>query len=290
MVRDELGRRAPRFLIIGAAKCGTTYVSKALAARPDLYLVTSEPRAFLSDTPSPVETTEYINSFARCHVSQVPGELNNRYSMGCVYGGTAGRLAAQFPDAKIIYLVRDPIARTESWWMQKRRNGDPVHYDFSTALRRSPELLVDTSDYWTETQRFLHCFPHENFLVVFAEDLLAEPRTEIERILDFIGVPAGNLDLPAPDTGNPSAKALAPAASLDMVRALPLTRIASKPLPPRVRAWLKHVFFLRRLRSRPAWDPETRLWVVQRLGPNARRFLEYAGRSQELWPWVAEVS
>ena len=47
---------------------------------------------------------------------------------------------------RLIYIVRDPIRRIESYWAEKLSHGDlEIHHDFNKAVRESRECLIDVS-------------------------------------------------------------------------------------------------------------------------------------------------
>ena len=69
-------------------------------------------------------------------------------------------------------------------------------------------------------------------------------------------------------------------------------------LPYRVKAWhphedrialnaLRRAFkrrFTKPIQQRPRWDEQTRQWVVDRIGDDVRRFLEFYGKPADFWP------
>ena len=106
-----------------------------------------------------------------------------------------------YPDARIVYVLRDPIAR--SWSSVKHHAtwglGKSVG-DFTPAeLYRMAFFphIVKHSSYLDNLDRWRRVFPEEQILVTFFEDLVADPRSFLARILEFLGSPTRARDLPA---------------------------------------------------------------------------------------------
>jgi hypothetical protein len=100
------------------------------------------------------------------------------------------RIKELVPDVKLIYLVREPVARAIS------------HYHFSVSVeneRRSlDEALSDLSDpysfytcpgfYAVQIERYLRHFPQENMLIVNQTDLHSERLSALKEIFAFLQV------------------------------------------------------------------------------------------------------
>lgn len=96
-------------------------------------------------------------------------------------------MAATVPDARLIYLVRDPWARAVSQYRHHRRDGmenRPAH----DALLDSDSQYIARSRYHDRLRPFLQHFPPEQILVVLQEDLDERRRSTLERIHAHIGV------------------------------------------------------------------------------------------------------
>lgn len=280
---ERLDPYIPSFIIIGSAKCGTTAMSHVLRTHPEVFLVGSEPGLFLKEGAAPEDVQAYRNCFLSSKGQFCLGELNNLYSMRLIFPGTARRIHESFPEARILFLVRHPLERIESWWMQKRRNGDDVHYEFNQALRLSPELLVDTSDYWSELDEYRRCYPDEQIRIVFAEEFRSSPETVIRQVFDFLDIGVQQLVLDSDFNSNVSEGALTYTKTVDLLKENPVMAAFFKFLPAGIKAPIKRALFRRRLHGRPIWDPRTRAWVVNRLGKNNEKFLHYAGKESSFW-------
>jgi hypothetical protein len=94
------------------------------------------------------------------------------------------------PEAKFLYLVRDPIARTISHFkmgvalMGERRSLAQALGDLSD--HRSP--YIASSLYGSQLENYLRHFPQERMLVLDQAELRADRRATMARIFAFLGV------------------------------------------------------------------------------------------------------
>jgi hypothetical protein len=92
------------------------------------------------------------------------------------------------PDARFLYLVRDPIERLVSRWVHNYSNSDE-HRDVDTALLDLDDVeYAPQSLYYQQLERYLPLFDPSKFLIVDQGDLLRERRSTLATIFDFLGV------------------------------------------------------------------------------------------------------
>lgn len=103
-----------RVVVIGAQRCGTTYLYHLLDSHPQIAMahpVRPEPKIFLTDdvTGDPEGYDERM--FVGRPPTSVRGEKGTSY---IEHPAALDRIAATFPDAHIVVMVREPIARALS--------------------------------------------------------------------------------------------------------------------------------------------------------------------------------
>jgi len=275
-------------MIIGASKCATTTICNHLRQQrqhPDVCLIAcKEPHFFSRDEVYTRGFDWYESLYDEAGDKKMRGENSNTYTMKEVFPETVSRIVSYAPDLKLIYLVRDPITRIESFWLQKRANGrEGAHYDFNTAVRVNRHWLVDASNYWQQINAYRPHFPDERIHIIFYEDFTANPDAVMRRFFEFLDVdsdvPLANSNLHMGTTsGKPVARN-----TLSRLRSYSIFRKAVKLIPESVRNPLKERLFLRKFEGRPQWNQKTREWVADILEADTRKFLEYYGKPADFW-------
>ena len=102
------------------------------------------------------------------------------------------QVAAQYPDLKIIYLLRNPVERIWSHlnMVRKRREGFD-EADVPDLLARINERHRESSDYLGNLDRWGKFFPAEQIHIAFYEELRDEPQAFLDRLYAFLGLAAG---------------------------------------------------------------------------------------------------
>ncbi len=185
----------PTFFVIGAAKSGTSSLHSYLDQHPEVQMSTSkEPRFFAGPDrgiPYPPDKIWGQNEYEQLFdpVFRVRGESSTDYAAHPRRQGSAKRIKELVPEAKLVYLVRDPIARTISHYkmgvalMGERR---PLEEALEALNPLSPYLA--SSLYATQVELYREHFPAERMLVVDQGDLLSHPAATLRRIFAFLDV------------------------------------------------------------------------------------------------------
>ena len=206
----------PDFLIAGVPKAGTTALHAALVRHPQLYLSqVKEPKFFLSDGPPPaaggpgdVQTyqehvwrrADYEALFAPAPAGTLRGEATPFY----LYDLDAhDRIHALVPEAKLIVLLRDPVDRAHSNWTHLWNAGLEPEADFLTACHAEEQRraagwagfwhYVSLGRYGHQLEHLFKVFPREQVLLLRYRELKDQPTATLDRVCDFLGVPAGVL-------------------------------------------------------------------------------------------------
>ena len=96
-------------------------------------------------------------------------------------------MASVAGDARLVYIVRDPIARIAAHWVHNYSKGRHQGELAETILKRGPPY-IDRSRYAMQLERFLAVYPREQILVLENEDL-RNRRAETLRIVRVRGRP-----------------------------------------------------------------------------------------------------
>jgi hypothetical protein len=276
--------RRPTFLVIGAAKCGTTALHAALAAHPDIAMsVIKEPNFFSDESRYQRGWDWYESCFPDAEQACAVGESSVVYSQHHAYPDTASRIAAGLPESKLVYLVRHPFDQIESHWVEWRKH-EPKAKPFNQAVRGGG-FLKDAS-YWYQLSAYREHFPDDQLKVVFLEDLLASPDAEMAEIQRFIGVEPVDGLWQKYSPMNVTRGSRVP-------RQLPgwvpqgLKSHAVRDSLPRV---LGQVLDQVNTRTQPevSWEPETERAAQQTLQPDVTALLVATGKPSCYWRLTAD--
>jgi hypothetical protein len=178
----------PNLILIGASRCGTTSLHRYLDLHPQISMSrTKELNFFVEERNWPRGVGWYESQFA--DTAPVRGEASPHYTACERFDGVPERMAAVIPEAKLVYLVRDPIARAFSAYSVTRAIG---------LDERPPEqaLLEDFNDgfylgegrYWMQLERYLEHFPAGRVAIVDQHELMHRRRDALAELFRFLGV------------------------------------------------------------------------------------------------------
>jgi hypothetical protein len=217
-------RQAPAFMIIGAMKAGTTSLFSYLCEHPLVAPpIVKEIHYFDFWSTRPLDW--YLAHFPkRAHLPRgaITGEATTGY---LAHPAVPGRIAREFPEVRLIALLRDPVARAISHYFHEKRCGHdnrPMRQALLSAEARRPfDLQVEEETAWHEAvlrgaaradaaallaahpwhrsyiaqglyaeqlERWFRFFDRSRVLVLGAEDLFREPAGTYRHALEFLGL------------------------------------------------------------------------------------------------------
>lgn len=194
--------------IVGAPRCGTTFLSKALARHPAICF--SKPKeTFFFRREGAAARPDAMRTF----LSRYFRRLEDRHAI--VAEGTpatlydpqdALRILALDPDARFVIAVRDPVDMAPSFHARLLYTTDEDVADFETAWSlqaarargehvprrcREPRMLQyrDACSLGARVDAFFAAVGRERCHVVVFDDLTSDSRKAYLRLLEFVGVP-----------------------------------------------------------------------------------------------------
>ncbi|MEE4278709.1 MAG: sulfotransferase [Halieaceae bacterium] len=179
----------PDFVIIGAMKCGTTTLAAQLGAQDGIFITEPKEPAFFSHDEIFARGEDWYRSlYEPAQAGDIRGEASTEYSKLPTYPHAVDRLHAFAPDARLIYITRDPYARIVSHYMHLWRDGT-VPRDINRAVREHPEFIA-YSKYEAQLQPWIERFGDDAVLSLSMEDMAANPQAILERAARHIGYSA----------------------------------------------------------------------------------------------------
>jgi hypothetical protein len=174
----------PNFLIIGAAKAASTWLSDCLGDHPEVFMAEiKEVRFFTRHFDKGLAW--YTSHFSGASGKRAIGEATPGY-LGSVQA--PARIRSTLGNVKMIASLRHPVDRAYSHYWHYVSQGDlPLHSDFLSLYRQG--RFRDAGNYFARLSHYLEYFPRENFLIlIYEDDIQPDPRRAIANCLDFIGV------------------------------------------------------------------------------------------------------
>ncbi len=177
----------PNLIIIGGLKCGTTSIHHYLGLHPEIQM--SKPKElnfFCAEQNLDLGLDWYRGRFDERFA--VRGESSPHYTNLPRFPGVAERIAEHIPDARLIYMVRDPISRILSHWRHSTGAGYETRAEMGEVLSDPDTSYVHRSMYWMQLQPYLKNFDAAQITIITQEELQAEREETMRKAFRFAGV------------------------------------------------------------------------------------------------------
>lgn len=267
----------PNYLIIGAAKAGTTTLCNLLAQHSEIYMFPHKETHFFSFNYERGYEW-YESKFNPPSGVKAIGEGSPSYSEG--KQEVVSRIAHYLPEARLIYIVRHPLKRIESDFVQQLDNGLKfTSLDHAISERKT---LVESSRYWSRINEFRQYFDDNQILVLFMEDLIADSHSVFKQCCDFLGIDSSvSINQAQPILNSRSSKQV-DYQWMSWLRQQKLFLDAKWLMPPRLTRFLKPL--LRKpLKVEIQWNKTTKQKVIDSLREDISKFLKFYGKSDSYW-------
>lgn len=204
----------PSFLVIGAAKSGTTALCTMLTQHDGIYLARHKEAHYFawSDARRPdfrgpgdqilnalaiTREAEYQALFALAGGHQATGEASVYY---LYWPDVAARIRASLPGVKLLVILRNPVERAYSAYLHLLRE-ERVSVGFDAALTAEDQYVAEHYEplwhfrrcgfYHAQLRPYFERFDRRDIAVVLFEDLKERPQAVLPQILALLGVDAG---------------------------------------------------------------------------------------------------
>lgn len=297
--------RMPNFLIVGAAKSGTTALYHYLSQHPEIFLSPIKETNFFAQKGKKVdykgpkdnisghkstitEISDYQNQFSAVNNEKAVGEICPSY----LYSEDASRnIKEHIPEVKIIVILREPVARAFSAWVHLTRD-DREYLTFKEALLEEESRINNNwaeiwhylakSRYYNQLKRYYDLFSKEQIKVFIYEKFKDNPIKVYSEICDFIGVDNSFL----PDMRSKHNKGGIPKNKIIwnlMMKNNIWKTIFNNIVPMKIRKKVKQVIESRNVKKKPELDNNTRKELSVQFLNEIRRIEELI--EQDLTAW-----
>lgn len=188
----------PGLFIIGAQKAGTTYLANLLSQHPSISICRMKEPDFFSRGWD--KGPDWYRAMFNGTEGRVLLDASTSYSAaplakygddpaaatGAGYHGVPARIKRLAPDARFIYLMRDPVTRTYSSYWHAVRAG----YEKRPLRQAIAEnsVYLRQSDYQAQLQVYLEHFPPDRFLPLVFENFRSTPDDTAQVCFRFVGL------------------------------------------------------------------------------------------------------
>jgi hypothetical protein len=168
-------------------KCGTSSLFAQLSNHPDISgSRIKEPEFFARDSQFNKGLDWYWGLFG--DQGRIALEASTAYTKHPMYPEAPERIRRHVPNAKLIYVIRNPLRRIESHARHSAAHRDPSsEYGFDAGI---PEHFVNVSSYACQLDRYRWYHERDQLLIVPFEELIHESSATLQRIAKFLGVSA----------------------------------------------------------------------------------------------------
>jgi hypothetical protein len=211
---------SPNLLVIGAARSGTTALTRFLGQHPDVFVSNPKEPHHLAFPGASLKFTgpgddEMIN---RVSVTDEAGYHRLFASAGGATILAEGSVSTQYyaeqaiptivracaPGVRFISVLRDPIERAHSAFLYLRSRGHEPNTDFVAALEAEDDRVAAGWHHMWHYRRvglyaaqllpFIETFGRNAVCVITHEELGREPTVTMSRLFDFLGLESIPID------------------------------------------------------------------------------------------------
>lgn len=208
-------KRMPDFLVIGAARAGTTALYSFLRQAPDIFMPrVKEPNFFAYEgqslacrgpgadfiNNSITDLDDYCALFDPAPETAILGEASPLYLFE---PRAPERIHHHIPQARLVVILRNPVEQAYSHFLYATRLRIEPLDSFPRALEQENRRLAEGWQplfgyssfprYAEQLERYFALFPREQILIRTYEQWSAKPEKTLSEILAFVGADPGFL-------------------------------------------------------------------------------------------------
>jgi hypothetical protein len=291
----------PDFIIGGTVAAGTSYLSSVLLAHPEVYLAQPmRPECnFFIKSAEYAKGLPYYESrwFAGAAGRPAVGERSSLYLSDFRDGVVAERIRAAVPGVKLIFMLRDPVARAYANWRFTCLSG-LEGLPFERALDREDARIAAARGGWADIQPYAYVrrgwyarqlkpyydrFPRERILVLNSDLVRRDPPGEVRRVLRFLGVSEAFALPPASEFTSPAVRGLALQRALRWLDPLALDEAVERSRTGEARGWRDRLVRWNLVTPPPPMHPATRTRLRELYAPSYAELAPYVDWTMDVW-------
>jgi Sulfotransferase family len=293
----------PNFLIIGAAKSGTTALYRYLRQHPQVYMSLTKETNFFAfegqevrfNGPGDDKVSKSAITIQKVYEEQFEA-VSDEIAIGeaspwYLYSPQAAEnIYRHVPDAKLIAVLRNPVDRAFSSYLHVVRDGRES-LTFEEGLLAEEKRIAQGWEfiwhyqragfYTAQVERFLNLFPREQTRFYLYDDLLTDPDRFLRDVYEFLSLNTSfvvDTSLKPNITGVPKSWLLGRL----LLQPNPLKWPAKLLVPKQLRRTLWHRMN-QRLLEKPSLSRETRKKLLRNYKDDISSLQDLIGRDLSVW-------
>lgn len=295
----------PNFLLIGAARSGSTALFDYLGQHPEIFVSDpKEPHFFAFEGAQPAfrgpgddeminrravtEVDEYRDLFRGARDARAVGEGSVSY---LYYSRAAENIRLAIPDARLICILRNPAERAYSAFRYLRSRMYEPLADFRAALAREEERIEagwhhiwhyrSMGRYAEQLGHFYRFFDPEQIRVYRFEEFVRDPESVLRDCFEFLGVDSAFRPRRTPVTV-PSGEPRSATLQRLLLESPPGKELIKRMIPGGVRRWLSGRIRKANLEKAPM-EPALRRELLEEYREGIEELENLTGRSFTDW-------
>lgn len=197
------GHASPDFMIIGAAKAGTTSLFQYLSQHPDILPSKNKEPKFFAMGNQKKGLNEYLKNFPL--KNEAEGKLTFEATPTYLYLERAPKQISHFfKDQKYIVILRDPVERAYSHWnffhtspyaekvnlVDNRSFEEAVHDELNPDVKvHKYKKYIKKGMYAEQLQNWFSYIDRDRFLILDTHDLKTNPKLVLNDITEYLCLP-----------------------------------------------------------------------------------------------------
>jgi len=193
---QKYGVESIDFLCIGAQKSGTTFVTSAFRAHPEIQLPKSKELYFFSTKGE----YKMEGEFAQCNADRNIEWYMQQFAAGPCRNGeisthyildpnSAERIKEAFPDIKVFSILRNPVDRAFSQYNMERYKTCKETRSLMQLIKEEPDNeIIARGLYAQQLTPYKQQFSDDQLRIYLFDEMVKDPAAFFLDLFDFIGV------------------------------------------------------------------------------------------------------
>lgn len=174
------------FIGIGCRRCASSWLHECLNEHPEIGKPPRGIHYFGGELNKEVDW--YLDRLREFGDKRCVGEFSISYTYPDKCARAAEEIHHFFSHAKLFMTIRNPIDRAYSDYLRSVKMLEiPKSISFREAIEQNPDLL-ERGCYASFLKKYMEFFPKEQIMILFYDDLLADPASYLHNLFSFLSV------------------------------------------------------------------------------------------------------